>query len=93
MAGSLYVGGFLLSVIITLCVATLTLGSRPRQKSLKGAGQEECENEDSHSQVSSPFGSWSPGSWSPGGLPNLQRAISEVKTPCIEELFISLESY
>jgi len=57
MAGSLYVGGFLLSMIITLCVTTLNLGSRPRQKSLKGAGQEECENEDSHSQVSSPFGS------------------------------------
>jgi len=38
-------------------VATLALGSQPRQKGLKGAGQEECENEDSHSQVSSPFGS------------------------------------
>jgi hypothetical protein len=75
-------------MIITLCVVTLALGSRPRQKSLKGIGQEECENEDSHSQVSSPFGSWSP-----GGLPNLQRAIAKVKTPCIKELFISLKSY
>jgi len=37
-------------------VATLALGLRPRQKGLKGAGQEECENEDSHSQVSSPLG-------------------------------------
>ncbi len=71
-----------------LSVATLALGSRPRQKGFKGAGQEVCENEDSHSQVSSPFGSWSL-----GGLPNLQRAIAEVKTPCIKEFFILLESY
>jgi hypothetical protein len=35
----------------------------------------ECEDEDSHSQVSSYFGSWSL-----NGLPNLQRAIAEVKT-------------
>jgi len=69
-------------------IATLALGSQPRQKGLKGAGQEECENEDSHSQMSSPFGSWSF-----GGLPNLQRAIVEVKTPRIEELFKSLKSY
>jgi len=62
-----------------LCVATLALGSRPRQKSLKGAGQEECEKEDSHSQVNSPFGNWSP-----GGLPNLQKTITEVKTLRIE---------
>jgi hypothetical protein len=49
-----------------LDVATLALGLWPRQKGLKGVGQEECENEDSHSQVNSPFGSWSS-----GGLPNL----------------------
>jgi hypothetical protein len=30
-------------------VATLALGLWPRQKGLKGVGQEECENEDSHS--------------------------------------------
>jgi hypothetical protein len=47
-----------------------------------------CEDENSHSQVSSHFGSWSP-----GGLPNLQRAIAKVKPPRIEEFFISLESY
>jgi hypothetical protein len=47
-----------------------------------------CEDEDSHSQVSSHFGSWSL-----GGLPNIQRAISKVKTPCIEEFFISLKRY
>jgi hypothetical protein len=39
-----------------LHVATLALG-----ESVK-----ECEDEDSHSQVSSHFGSWNP-----GGLPNL----------------------
>jgi hypothetical protein len=57
---------------------TLTLGKSVR----------ECEDEDSHSQVSSHCGSWSP-----SGLPNLYRAIVEVKTPRIEEFFISLESY
>ncbi len=48
----------------------------------------ECEDDDSHSQVSSHC----EGS-SPDGLPNLQRAIAEVKTPQIEEFFISLEKY
>jgi len=33
------------------------------------------------------------GSWSPGGVPNFQRAMEEVKTFHIRELFISLESY
>jgi hypothetical protein len=32
-------------------------------------------------------------SWSPSGLSKLQRAIAKVKTPRLEELFISLESY
>jgi hypothetical protein len=73
---------------VKLSIASLALGLRPRQKGLKGTGQEECEKEDSHSQVSSPFGSWSP-----SGLPNLQGMIAKVKTPCIEEFFISLESY
>jgi hypothetical protein len=59
-------------------VATLALGESLR----------ECEDEDSHSQVSSNVGSWSP-----VGLPNLQRAIIEVKTPHIEKFFISLENY
>jgi len=43
----------------TYIVATLALGLRPRQKDLKGVGQEGCENEDSHSQMNSPFRSWS----------------------------------
>jgi hypothetical protein len=29
----------------------------------------------------------------PKGLSNLQSAIAGVKTPCLEEFFISLESY
>jgi hypothetical protein len=29
----------------------------------------------------------------PKGVPNLQRAIAGVKTPCFEEFFISLERY
>jgi hypothetical protein len=38
---------------------------------------------------------WTPilGSWSPGGLPKLQKAIAKVKTPRLEEFFISLEIY
>jgi len=71
-----------------MIVASLALGSRLRKKGLKGVGQEECEKEDSHPQVSFPFGSWSP-----SGLSNLQRAIAEVKTPHIKVFFISLESY
>jgi hypothetical protein len=48
----------------------------------------ECENELSHSQMNSHFGSWSP-----GGLSKFQRTIGKVKTPRLEEFFISLESY
>ncbi len=48
----------------------------------------ECENEHSHSQMNSHVGSWGP-----GGLPKLQRAIAKVKTPRLEEFFISLNSY
>jgi len=36
----------------TTSVVTLALGSRPRQKGFKDTGQEECENEDLHSQMS-----------------------------------------
>jgi hypothetical protein len=48
----------------------------------------ECENEDTHSQVSSHFGSWSP-----DGLPNYQRVIVKVKTLHIEKFFISSKNY
>ncbi len=44
----------------------LSLGLTTKAKGLKGVGQEECEKENSHSQVNSPFGSSSP-----GGLSNL----------------------
>jgi hypothetical protein len=73
------------------CVTTLALGSQPRQRLASAWAKRsvrECEDEDSHSQVNSHFGSWSP-----GGLPNLYRTIAEVKRPCIEEFFISMENY
>jgi hypothetical protein len=49
-------------------VATLALGSQARQGLIRvwvKREAQECENEHSHSQVSSHFGSWSL-----GGLPN-----------------------
>jgi hypothetical protein len=77
------------SITQLFIIATLALGSRPRQRFVRAQAKSsvrECEDDDSHSQMSSHFGSWSP-----GGLPNLQRVIAEVKTPRIEEFFISLE--
>jgi hypothetical protein len=59
-----------------------SLGLTTKAKACKGAGQEECERMCSHF-----------GSWSPDGLLNLQRMIGEIKTPRIEEFFISLKSY
>ncbi len=47
----------------------------------------ECENEHSHSQVNSHFGSWSL-----GGLPNPHKEIVGVKTHWIDKFVISLES-
>jgi hypothetical protein len=44
-------------------VATLALGSRPRQNLARAWAKrevEECENEHSHSQMNSHAGSWSP---------------------------------
>jgi hypothetical protein len=72
-------------------ITTLALGSRPRQRFTRALAKRsvrECEHEDSHSQVSSHFRSWSL-----GGLPNFQRAITKVKTPRIEDFFISSKSY
>jgi hypothetical protein len=77
--------------MIINCFTTLALGLQPRQRFIRAQAKRsvrECENEDSHSQMSSHFGSWSL-----GGLLNLQRVIAKVKTPCIEEFFISAESY
>ncbi len=72
-------------------VVALALGSRPRQRFIRVRAKrsvKECEHEDPHSQMNSHFGSWSP-----GGLLNLQRTIAKVKTPCIEEFFISSKKY
>ncbi len=71
-------------------VATLALGSRPRQglarvrtkREAESVG--ECENGHLHSQVSSHFGNWSP-----SGLSNFQRAIVGVKTHHWRVLYIN----
>jgi hypothetical protein len=79
-----------------------SLGLATKARACNGTGQEwspkitshapenvgECENEQSHSQMSSHFGNWNP-----GGLSNLHRTIAGVKTHHIEKLFISLEIY
>jgi hypothetical protein len=76
------------------------LGLATKVGACKGVGQEgsprvtshtpknakECEGMNLHTP-SSHFGSWSL-----GGLPNVQRAITRVKTNWIETFFISLES-
>jgi hypothetical protein len=78
----------------------LSLGLATKARACKGEGQEgnlgvtshapgsvgECENEHSHSQVNSHFGSWSP-----DGLSNLKKAISRVNTHWIGEFLISFE--
>jgi len=48
-----------------------------------------CEGMNPHT----PKGTPTLGNWTPHGLPNLQRAIVEVKTHWIEQFFISLKSY
>ncbi len=58
---------------------------RPREEPMSVG---ECDNEHSHSQMNSHFGSWSP-----NGVPKLQRTITKVKTPRLVEFFISLEIY
>jgi hypothetical protein len=78
-----------------VCVATLALGSRPRQGlarlrvERKPESEGKCEGTNPHT----PKGASTLGVWSPDGLPNLQRAIVGVKTQWIEEMFISLENY
>jgi hypothetical protein len=82
---------FVVALLLSFC-RNLSLGLVTKAKRVTRARAKrsvrECEDEDSHSQVSSHFGSWSLDE-----LPNLQRIITEVKTPHIEEFFISLESY
>ncbi len=79
----------------TRCVATLALGSRPRQgiarlRAKRKPGSEgKCEGMNLHT----PKGNFALGVWSLGGLLNLQRVIVGIKTQWIEEWIISLESY
>jgi hypothetical protein len=74
-------------------VATLALGSRPRQgftrlRSKKETGSVRgCEGMNPHNSKGFHFGSWSL-----DGLQNLQRTIAGVKTQWFEVFFISLES-
>jgi hypothetical protein len=76
-------------------VATLALGSRPRQRlarlraKRKPRNEGQCEGMNPHT----PKRASTLGVWSPGGLSNLQREIAGVKTQWIEEFFISLEIY
>jgi hypothetical protein len=84
----------------SIIIATLTLGSRPRQGLARGWAKRklrshiscfrECKrvwgNKPSHSQGSSHFGSWNP-----SGLSNFQRTNARVKTPWIEKILIPLE--
>jgi hypothetical protein len=83
-------------------VATLALGSRPRQGVARLRAKretwehftcsrecKECEGMDPHTPK------WTPmlGVGITKGLPNLQNAIARVKTPRLKKFFISLESY
>jgi hypothetical protein len=85
-------------------VATLALGSWPRQRLTKVRtknearephfmflGVWECERMRGHEPPHSQVSSHF-GNWNPDELPNLQRAILRVKTHWIEKLLISLES-
>jgi hypothetical protein len=78
-------------------VATLALGSRPKQGVVRLRAKRETQeslhmfpgvqrvwrNEPSHSQVNSHVGNWTP-----NGLPTLQSAIAGVKTHCLEKKII-----
>ncbi len=76
-------------------VATLALGSQPKQRGYKVAGQEggweckECEEMNLHTPKWTPIMKVG----IPNGLPNLQSAIARVKTHWFEKFFISLKSY
>jgi hypothetical protein len=87
--------GFIIGTQVCDCVATLALGSQPRQglarlrAKRKPKSEGKCEGMNLHI----PKGASTLGIWSPNGLLNLQRAITGVKTQWIEKFFISLESY
>ncbi len=82
-------------------VVTLGLGLRPRQGGCKIVGQEGAqESLCMLPGVQESEGKWTftlprefnLESWSPSGFPNLQKVISGVEIPWLEELFIPLES-
>jgi hypothetical protein len=97
---------YLLTCLLTqlqiYIVATLALGSRPKQRLARLRAKSELEshiscsreckrvwgNEPSHSRVNSHFGSWSLNIFL-----NFQRMIAGVKSHWIETFLISLESY
>jgi hypothetical protein len=81
-------------------VATLALGSRPRQGATRLRAKWEtrehstCSRECKECEGMSPHTpKWTPmlGVGVPKGLSKLQSAIARVKSPCLEEFFISLE--
>jgi hypothetical protein len=80
---------------MTLFIATLTLGSQPRQglarlrakRKLRIEGK--CEGMNPHT----PKRASTLGVWSPGGLLNFQKAIARVKNQSIKKFFISLKIY
>jgi hypothetical protein len=83
------------SLMDSLHVTTLALGSRPKQglarlRAKRKPGSEgKCEGMNPHTLE----GASILGIWNPGGLPNFQRAIIGVETQWIEEFFISLKIF
>jgi hypothetical protein len=82
-------------MLLLIGVATLTLGSRPKQglarlrPKRKHMSEGKCEGMNLHI----PKGAFTLGVWSFSGLPNFQRMITKVKTQWIEEFFTSLKIY
>jgi hypothetical protein len=90
-----------LFIINSIVVATLALGSWPRQgwqgfaTVRNSAGQKRSPGVWESVRMNTHTPKWTPilGIESPGGLLKLQKVISKAKTPRLEELFISLEIY
>jgi len=78
-----------------MVVATLALGSRPRQWFIRLRAKRKPESEGKCEGMNprTPKGASTLGVLSPSGFPNFQRTIAKVKTQWIEKFFISLESY
>jgi hypothetical protein len=81
-------------------VATLALGLRPRQGVARLQAKRETREHFTCSQECKECEGMNPPKWTPmlgirvpKGLPNFQSTIARVKNPCLEEFFISLESY